>query len=76
MALLRTSDGTQIYYEVHGDQSNPPVIILNGIMMSVPVGRICSPLFKALQIDLMDFRDQGRSERKIHSITSPSTLTT
>ncbi|MBN2219399.1 MAG: alpha/beta hydrolase [Kosmotogaceae bacterium] len=65
MALLRTRDGTQIYYEVHGDKSNPPVIILNGIMMSIPSwAGFVSHFSRHFRLILMDFRDQGRSERK------------
>ncbi|HDP79092.1 MAG TPA: alpha/beta hydrolase [Mesotoga infera] len=65
MSLLKTTDGTQIYFEEHGSEKNAPLLILNGIMMSTPSwSSFISGFSKHFRLILMDFRDQGRSERK------------
>ncbi|ERJ11810.1 alpha/beta fold hydrolase [Haloplasma contractile] len=55
----------EIYYEVHGEiKDNPPLLILNGIMMST---KSWAPFIKPLslenQVILVDFLDQGASSK-------------
>lgn len=65
MSLVTTKDGTRIYYEEHGDESRPSLVILNGIMMSTSSwAGFLTDFSKHFRLILMDFRDQGRSERK------------
>ncbi|HIT57649.1 MAG TPA: alpha/beta hydrolase [Candidatus Galloscillospira stercoripullorum] len=57
-----TFEGKQIYYEIHGE--GKPFIVLNGIMMSTASWKAFVPAFSAAnQLILMDFLDQGQSER-------------
>jgi len=63
MPVLTTSDGAELYYEVHGD-GGEPLLFLNGIMMSAPSWVAFIPeLTKRYRLILLDFRDQGRSSR-------------
>ena len=58
--------GKNIYYEVHG--KGEPLIILNGIMMSTLSWGIFLPeLTKDNQVILLDFLDQGQSDRMTHA---------
>jgi len=59
-------DGKKIYYEVHGE--GEPLVILNGIMMStMSWGMFLPELTKDNQIILLDFLDQGQSDKMSHS---------
>ncbi|AKI96603.1 alpha/beta fold hydrolase [Kosmotoga pacifica] len=53
-----------IYYELHGDENRPVVVLLNGIMMSTLSwhGHL-SDLTRFFRVLLMDFRDQGKSSK-------------
>ncbi len=62
-----TLNNKQIYYEVHGE--GRPLIILNGIMMSTSSWHMFIPDFKAYQLILIDFFDQGRSDSIDESYT-------
>lgn len=57
--------GKQIAYEIYGQaDGNPPLLILNGIMMSMNSWQKFIPeITKTRQLILMDFFDQGQSER-------------
>jgi len=57
-----TYDGKKVYYEVHGE--GKPLILLNGIMMSTKSWGIFQKVFSANnQLILLDFLDQGQSEK-------------
>lgn len=54
--------GKKVYYEVHGE--GEPLIILNGIMMStLSWASFIKTFSKNYQLILMDFIDQGQSEK-------------
>lgn len=54
--------GNQIYYEVYGE--GRPILLLNGIMMSaLSWAEYVEPLSAHNRLILMDFLDQGKSER-------------
>jgi len=55
-------NGRKIYYEIHGE--GRPMIVLNGIMMSTASWKMFVPALSAgNQLILMDFFDQGQSEK-------------
>ncbi len=65
MSFIKTRDNRDIYYEVHGNCENPPLMILNGIMMSTASwAGFIGDFTKHFRLILMDFRDQGRSSRE------------
>lgn len=56
-------DGKKVYYEVHGEEGDF-LILLNGIMMSTASwAQFKEPLSKGRRLVLVDFFDQGNSER-------------
>lgn len=58
-----TFQGKKVYYEVHGKSGNP-LVILNGIMMSTASwAPFISQFSKNNVLILVDFFDQGKSER-------------
>ena len=60
-------EGKKVYYEVHGEGGNP-LLILNGIMMSTASWKSFIPDFsKNNVVILVDFLDQGQSERMTES---------
>jgi len=62
MPTLRTKDGLDLYYEVHG--TGEPLVLLGGIMMSAASWAAHVPvLSKHVRLILLDMRDQGRSGR-------------
>lgn len=62
MPTLRTKDGLELYYEVHG--SGEPLLLLGGIMMSAASWAQHVPvLSRHVRLILLDMRDQGRSGR-------------
>ena len=62
-----TFDGYEVYYEVHGDHGEP-LLILNGIMMSTASWKAFVPNFSKNNVAiLVDFLDQGQSERMTES---------
>lgn len=62
MPTLRTKDGLELYYEVHG--SGEPLLLLGGIMMSAASWAAHVPvLSRHVRLILLDMRDQGRSGR-------------
>ncbi len=62
MPTLRTRDGVELYYEVHGN--GEPLVLLGGIMMSAASWAQHVPvLSRHARLILLDMRDQGRSGR-------------
>jgi len=62
MPFLKTKDGAELYYEVHGE--GEPIIFLNGIMMSTLSWAGLTPMAsKKFKLILFDFRDQGNSSK-------------
>lgn len=62
MPFLKTKDGAELYYEVHGE--GEPIIFLNGIMMSTLSWAGLTPIAsKKFKLILFDFRDQGNSSK-------------
>ncbi|MFR3346702.1 MAG: alpha/beta fold hydrolase [Christensenellales bacterium] len=58
--------GKKVYYELHGE--GEPILVLNGIMMSTESWNAFKPSFsKDNLLILVDFFDQGRSDRLISS---------
>lgn len=58
------SNGKKVYYEIHGE--GKPIILLNGIMMSTLSWKLFINAFKGNQLLLVDFFDQGQSEKLIN----------
>lgn len=70
-------NGKKIYYEIHGE--GEPLVILNGIMMSTKSwSEFIEPLSKNNQLILIDFLDQGQSDKLEagynHSLQVESTM--
>ncbi len=65
--MLAPSPYGQLYYEVHGtprSEEEVPLVLLNGIMMSTRSWTSFIPALSASHVlILMDFHDQGQSER-------------
>lgn len=60
-------EGKKVYYEIHGE-SGEPIVILNGIMMSTNSWKPFIPNFSRNNVAiLLDFLDQGQSERMTES---------
>lgn len=61
----------EIYYEVHGDADKKPLLILNGIMMSTASWIQSLPtLIKDFRVILVDFYNQGKSQKLGDNVTS------
>ena len=59
--------GKKVYYEVHGS-GGEPIVLLNGIMMSTASWKnFIGPMTKHNTLVLLDFFDQGQSERMTES---------
>ncbi len=62
-------EGRRVYYEIHGTKGEP-FLVLNGIMMSTNSWKPFIPDFSRNNIAiLVDFLDQGQSERMTESYT-------
>lgn len=60
-------EGKQVHYEVHGDAGNP-IVLLNGIMMSTMSWKpFTESMTRHNTLVLVDFFDQGQSQRMTHS---------
>jgi pimeloyl-ACP methyl ester carboxylesterase len=58
-------NGKKIHYEVHGEGA--PIVLLNGIMMATMSWHMFIPALSAKnQLILMDFFDQGQSDKLTH----------
>ena len=63
MALLVRPDGCRLYYEVHGDPSAPPLLLLEGLGGDIPGWRRNIPaLATACFVIAYDHRGNGNSE--------------
>lgn len=63
MPVLRRPDGCQLYYELHGDPSRPPLILLEGLGGDLPGWRRNIPhLATQLFVVGFDFRGNGASD--------------
>jgi 3-oxoadipate enol-lactonase len=63
MPLLRRPDGCRLYYEVHGDPTRPPVLLLEGAGGDIPGwGRTVEALAPRYSVIAYDFRGNGRSD--------------
>ncbi len=59
--------GKKVYYEVHGS-GGEPIVLLNGIMMSTASWKnFIEPMTRNNTLVLVDFFDQGQSERMTES---------
>lgn len=57
-------EGKKVYYETHG--AGTPIVVLNGIMMSCASwGAFVAPFSAHNRLILLDFFDQGRSEKLV-----------
>lgn len=62
------SSGKKVYYEIYGE--GEPLVILNGIMMSTASWKeFVEPLSLRNKLILIDFLDQGRSDKMIGAYT-------
>ncbi|GEK91396.1 alpha/beta fold hydrolase [Alkalibacterium kapii] len=65
---FKLTNGKKLYYEVHGE--GKPLVILNGIMMSTTSWKeFIAPLSKINQLILVDFLDQGQSDKLTEAYT-------
>ena len=63
MPELTRPDGCRLYYETHGDPSQEPLILLEGMGGDIPGWRRNTPHFAAeLFVIAYDFRGNGRSD--------------
>ena len=59
--------GKKVYYEVHGS-GGEPIVLLNGIMMSTASWKnFIGPMTRNNTLVLVDFFDQGQSQRMTES---------
>ena len=60
-------EGKKVYYEIHGEKGEP-IVVLNGIMMSTLSWKpFIKDFSKNNVLILVDFLDQGRSDRMTES---------
>jgi pimeloyl-ACP methyl ester carboxylesterase len=60
-----TSGGWTLYYETHGDRSNPPLLMILGLSHRLPHwGRLPGLLAERLFVITFDCRGMGKSERR------------
>jgi pimeloyl-ACP methyl ester carboxylesterase len=63
MPVLRRPDGCRLYYEVHGDSSLGPLVLLEGAGGDIPGwGRTVQDLAARCRVVAFDFRGNGRSD--------------
>src|SRR5919108_4027054 len=63
-------DGCRLYYEVHGDPSAEPIILLEGLGGDVPGwGPHLEGLARELPVIAYDFRGNGRSDKPDEAMT-------
>jgi pimeloyl-ACP methyl ester carboxylesterase len=73
MPVLTRPDGVRLNYELHGDPSAPPLILLEGMGGDIPGWRRNIPvLASALRVIAYDFRGNGNSDEP----TEPATMAT
>jgi 3-oxoadipate enol-lactonase len=63
-------DGCHLYYELHGDPSAEPLVVLEGLGGDIPGwGRHLDGLARELRVMVYDFRGNGRSDKPDESMT-------
>jgi len=71
VSLLVRPDGCRLYYETHGDPSNPPIVLLEGMGGDIPGWRRNIPhLSRELFVVALDFRGNGRSDAPDEPMTT------
>ena len=64
MAICKTHDGLNLYYEVQGNVSaKTTIVFLNGLSQSTIAWILTTPHFKEYRVVLMDFIFQGQSDK-------------
>ena len=70
MPFLERPDGCRLYYEVHGDASAEPLVLLEGLGGDIPGwGRHLDGLARELRVIAFDFRGNGRSDKPDEAMT-------
>ena len=73
MPVLRRPDGVGLYHEVHGPDTGPPLILLEGMGGDIPGWRRNIPVLASeLRVIAYDFRGNGNSDEP----TGPATMET
>jgi len=73
MPVLTRPDGVRLYYELHGAENAPPLILLEGMGGDIPGWRRNIPVLAIeLRVIAYDFRGNGNSDEP----TSPATMAT
>lgn len=73
MAGLLRPGGCRLYYEIHGDEGAPPLVLLEGMGGDIPGWRRNAPnLSASLCVVAYDFRGNGRSDAP----DQPTTMST
>jgi 3-oxoadipate enol-lactonase len=70
MSTYERPDGIRLYYELHGDPSADPVLLLEGMGGDIPGwGRHLEGLARELRVIAYDFRGNGRSDKPDEAMT-------
>jgi pimeloyl-ACP methyl ester carboxylesterase len=70
MAFLDRADGCRLYYELHGDPADEPIVLLEGLGGDIPGWRRNIPhLAEQLHVIAYDFRGNGRSDAPDQSMS-------
>jgi 3-oxoadipate enol-lactonase len=70
MPFCARPDGCRLYYEVHGDPSAEPILLLEGLGGDIPGwGRHLRDLARELRVIAYDFRGNGRSDKPDEAMT-------
>jgi pimeloyl-ACP methyl ester carboxylesterase len=70
MPFYASQDGYRLYYEVHGDPSSEPLLLLEGMGGDIPGwGRHLNALARELRIISYDLRGNGRSDKPDERVT-------
>lgn len=73
MPVLTRPDGVRLYYELHGSNDAPPLILLEGMGGDIPGWRRNIPVLATeLRVIAYDFRGNGNSDEP----TGPATMAT
>jgi pimeloyl-ACP methyl ester carboxylesterase len=73
MPVLRRPDGVGLYHEVHGADTAPPIVLLEGMGGDIPGWRRNVPVLATeLRVIAYDFRGNGNSDEP----TGPATMAT
>ncbi len=66
------ASGWSIYYETHGERSNPPLLMILGLSHRLPHwGKLPALLSDRLFVVTFDSRGMGKSERRDEAYHSP-----